>query len=261
MADRIQLKRSDVPGRVPVSTDLAVGELAVNTADGRLFVKLADGSVAQVGGGGNVAVVRRSQLFTANGTWTRPANMAGSQVRLTGIAGGASGRNTTTPQQVFGGDGGQYVIDMALEIGTATSVSVTIGAGGAPSATGAQPNHGAPTSFGTLLTLLGGVNRGTSGAPAPVGAPGGRGDNPSTMNGSDTQLGYGGRLISNLTSGTAGGGGGLKLDGTLVGGGVSSSSIAMAQGYGAGGSGSGSGNSGAGAPGALLIEWDEVIEL
>lgn len=48
MADRIQLKRSDVPGRVPVSADLAVGELAVNTADGRLFVKLADGSIVDV---------------------------------------------------------------------------------------------------------------------------------------------------------------------------------------------------------------------
>ena len=57
MADRIQLKRSDVPGRVPASADLAVGEPAVNTADGRLFVKLADGSVVQAGGGGSVTSV------------------------------------------------------------------------------------------------------------------------------------------------------------------------------------------------------------
>lgn len=49
MADRIQLKRSDVPGRVPVSGDLAVGELAVNTADARLFAKKGDGSIVDLG--------------------------------------------------------------------------------------------------------------------------------------------------------------------------------------------------------------------
>ena len=91
----------------------------------------------------------------------------------------------------------------------------------------------------------------------PVGAPGGRGDNLSTMNGADTPLGYGGRLIANVTSSLGCGGGGLILDATMVGGGLSNNNVTPAQGYGAGGSGSAIATSGAGAPGALLIEWME----
>ncbi len=48
MAERIQIKRSDVPGRVPLSADLVVGELAINTADGKLFTKLADNTVVEI---------------------------------------------------------------------------------------------------------------------------------------------------------------------------------------------------------------------
>jgi hypothetical protein len=35
MALKIELKRSSVPGKVPATTDLALGELAINTYDGK----------------------------------------------------------------------------------------------------------------------------------------------------------------------------------------------------------------------------------
>jgi hypothetical protein len=39
MANNIKFKRSAVPGRVPTVADLALGEIAVNTYDGKLFLK------------------------------------------------------------------------------------------------------------------------------------------------------------------------------------------------------------------------------
>lgn len=63
MANTIQIKRSAVPSKVPLTTDLALGELAVNTYDGKLFIKKnvsGTESVVEVGagsaGGGSVTV-------------------------------------------------------------------------------------------------------------------------------------------------------------------------------------------------------------
>ena len=44
MANTIQLKRSAVPAKVPTTGDLALGELAINTYDGNLFIKKNNGS-------------------------------------------------------------------------------------------------------------------------------------------------------------------------------------------------------------------------
>lgn len=39
MAQKVQIKRSSVAGKVPTTTDLDLGELAVNTYDGKLYLK------------------------------------------------------------------------------------------------------------------------------------------------------------------------------------------------------------------------------
>ena len=46
----IQIKKSSVAGKVPDAADLAVGELAVNLADKKLYTKDADGDVISLGG-------------------------------------------------------------------------------------------------------------------------------------------------------------------------------------------------------------------
>lgn len=48
MADTIRLKRSAAAGAVPAAAQLELGELAVNAADGSLFLKKTDGSVAGI---------------------------------------------------------------------------------------------------------------------------------------------------------------------------------------------------------------------
>ena len=44
MASTIRLKRSAIATKVPTTAQLDLGELAVNTRDGKLFLKRADGS-------------------------------------------------------------------------------------------------------------------------------------------------------------------------------------------------------------------------
>lgn len=51
MANTIILKKSSVAAKVPLATDLAVGELAVNLADKKLYSKDAGGTVVELGGG------------------------------------------------------------------------------------------------------------------------------------------------------------------------------------------------------------------
>ena len=48
--DRIIHKRSGIAGDIPLASQLEFGELALNYADGRLFAKLADNSVADLSG-------------------------------------------------------------------------------------------------------------------------------------------------------------------------------------------------------------------
>ena len=44
MAQTIKLRRSSTEGKVPTAAQLALGELAINTYDGRIFFEKNDGS-------------------------------------------------------------------------------------------------------------------------------------------------------------------------------------------------------------------------
>jgi hypothetical protein len=52
MANTIILKRSATPGKVPTTSQIALGEIAINTYDGLIYIKKDDGtpSVVQIGG-------------------------------------------------------------------------------------------------------------------------------------------------------------------------------------------------------------------
>jgi hypothetical protein len=61
MGTVVQLKRSETTGAIPAAGDIAVGELAVNLADGTLYSKKTDGSIIEVGG-------YNPEFFTIPGT-------------------------------------------------------------------------------------------------------------------------------------------------------------------------------------------------
>jgi hypothetical protein len=44
----IIFKFSDVPGKAPLPSDLQIGELALNTADGKVYMKLNDNTIKVV---------------------------------------------------------------------------------------------------------------------------------------------------------------------------------------------------------------------
>lgn len=48
MANIFRLKRTDVPGRIPLTSDLQNGELAVNLVDGRLFFKKIQNEIESI---------------------------------------------------------------------------------------------------------------------------------------------------------------------------------------------------------------------
>lgn len=52
MANTIKLKRSSTASDTPTASDLEVGELAINTADAKLFTKHTDNSIKEISGSG-----------------------------------------------------------------------------------------------------------------------------------------------------------------------------------------------------------------
>lgn len=97
MANTIRIKRSTIPGKVPDPNDLVVGELAVNTYDGLLFTKHADGSIKTIS---NITAFISNVSFD---TVTAAGNFTYQDVEFRGIT--ASTSKTTGTVTVSGGLG------------------------------------------------------------------------------------------------------------------------------------------------------------
>lgn len=71
MSNKIVFKRSAVAGKVPALADLALGEIALNTYDGRAYIRKDDGiaSVIQIGLA-TADLTIQSNLFTGTGSQT-----------------------------------------------------------------------------------------------------------------------------------------------------------------------------------------------
>lgn len=62
MANTVQLKRSAVQGKVPTTSDLALGEVGINTYDGKLYIKKNDGAdaIVEIGAVQDFVVTKRT---------------------------------------------------------------------------------------------------------------------------------------------------------------------------------------------------------
>lgn len=80
MANKIILKKSSVASKVPLATDLEIGEVAVNLADQKLYSKNSSGTVIQVGVGSAAfagaagSIVETPNTISANYTITTGRN-------------------------------------------------------------------------------------------------------------------------------------------------------------------------------------------
>ena len=133
MANKVKIKRSAVSGKVPLSTDLELGELALNTFDGKLYTKKDNGtvSVIEIGGGGGSGTV--TSVAASGGT--TGLTFTGSPITTTGtltlggtlaVANGGTGATTLTSGYVLKGNGTSAVSASVLyDNGTNTGIGTT----------------------------------------------------------------------------------------------------------------------------------------
>ena len=73
MANTIRIKRSNVAGKIPTTSDIDAGELALNTSDKRLFTKNPSTSaILEIGSNPHNLVVGTGGFQIANGAITFP---------------------------------------------------------------------------------------------------------------------------------------------------------------------------------------------
>jgi len=154
MANTIIVKRSNVPSKVPTTAQLALGEIAINTYDGKVYIKKNDGaeSVIEIGSGGGGGSGATGPVGPTGATGVQgPAGVTGA----TGVAGADGATGATGVQGSIGVTG-------------ATGVAGTNGATGA---TGVQGPAGVTGATGVA---------GTNGATGATGIQGPTGANGAT---------------------------------------------------------------------------------
>jgi hypothetical protein len=163
-----------VNGKVGIGTTTPAQKLSVagtieSTSGG---IKFPDGSIQTVAAGAADGKTHKTQIFTANGTWTKPTGVSSVFVTACGGGGGGSAKNTgTSTYKSGGGGGGAGQCLVKIPVNVTGDVAVTVGAGGATGVAGVS------SSFGALITASGGGAGvvGTSGTGGQKGGNGGAG--------------------------------------------------------------------------------------
>lgn len=163
MAQTVQLKRSSVPGKVPTTSDLALGEIAINTYDGKVFTKKDNGtpSIVEIGAGG-VGVTNLSA--TANSSSVVVVSDTGNDATLVAANSTTAGVLTADAQTI----GGVKTFSSNVALQTVTS-GLWNGSVIGPTYGGTGVNNGASTitlsgnlttsgAFATTLTVTGATN-------------------------------------------------------------------------------------------------------
>lgn len=203
----------------------------------------SDGTVSQALsnlGLGGVASLREVD-FTSSGSWTCPPGV--TEILLDGCGAGGAGATVLSGVSSAGGGGGGggSVVGNRVTVVPGTVYTITIGLGGVPSSTTGAGTKGGDTSFGTLVTLVGGN-------PGGVGATGAGG----TAGGAGGQNGIDGRYGSGISFGGSGGGTLLGSGGAA---GIGNTLGSKPGQFGGGGGGGAAGLGGAGANGFIRIRW------
>lgn len=140
MANKIVVKRSNVPAKVPTTAQLDLGEIAINTYDGKVYIKKNDGaeSVIEVGAGGG------GGSGATGPTGPTGATGVAGPTGATGVAGVDGATGPTGPAGVVSGvapisyDGGTQTVSTSMSsnkllgrstAGTGVAEEIAIGSG------------------------------------------------------------------------------------------------------------------------------------
>jgi hypothetical protein len=253
--DRCTITSIAIENNTGYGINIAASSCDDNQVISPAFLNNTSGDINDSGTNTTVLPQNNVQIFTADGTWTKPAGAKSVTVVCIGAGGGGAGPNhTLTSRGGSGGGGGASITRTFSASDLAGTVAVTVGAGG-PGGTNANGTAGGVSNFGTHVYAYGGgggyklttgtgSSGGGGGGSAGVGAVGAQatdvlGGLPASVAGAAGISGQGGGGdTSNV--GTAaengGGAGGGTVDGATDGraGGDSL--------YGGGGGGAGGGN-------------------
>ena len=141
------------------------------------------------------------RVYTANDTWTKPANLEFVIVEVLGGGGGGGGA-TASDRGCGGGGGGGYSREKIAVATLGATETVTVGGGGA-GATAGTGTTGTTSTFGALTTGAGGVGGTCAGASSAGGAGGAGSGGDLNVEGGDG--GNGSEIANSLCIGGHGG--------------------------------------------------------